>query len=220
MALQFDTYDQLVASIADELMRSDLTDQIPGAIRLAEAEIRADVEVVTQIRRAYISGPAPATGANEVFENLPRQCLRIESVVVIDFSVDPNKRTPLIPKTKQEIDMLWLDPRVGTPTCYARVGDQIYFDSKPENERIEITYARGFTHLADEEEGTNRLLQDAPNLYFYGALAHLAPYLREDERLPVWRDFYDRAKTALNRQAKRMKYAGPMPSPAPMGGPF
>jgi len=47
------------------------------------------------------------------------------------------------------------------------------------------------TRLSDDEP-TNWLLEDWDDIYFYAALVESAPFLKEDERIPVWRTELDR----------------------------
>ena len=54
--------------------------------------------------------------------------------------------------------------------------------------------------LLDEENQTNWLTAYAPNILLYGALLEATPFLKNDERIPTWQGFYDRAAQALNNE--------------------
>jgi hypothetical protein len=42
-----------------------------------------------------------------------------------------------------------------------------------------------------------------PNLLLYAALLETTPFLRADERIPVWQAMYDRAAQMYDQQSKR-----------------
>lgn len=50
----------------------------------------------------------------------------------------------------------------------------------------------------DEQQQTNWLTDYAPELLLYGSLLEAAPFLKNDERMPVWQQMYDRAASMLN----------------------
>ena len=52
--------------------------------------------------------------------------------------------------------------------------------------------------LLDDVNTTNWLTDYAPNLLLYGALLEATPFLKADERIPVWQAMYDRAAGMLN----------------------
>ena len=52
--------------------------------------------------------------------------------------------------------------------------------------------------LLDDEVQTNWLTDYAPQLLLYGTLLEATPFLKNDERIPVWQQMYDRAAAMLN----------------------
>jgi hypothetical protein len=61
---------------------------------------------------------------------------------------------------------------------------------------IEILYYE-LPVLLDENTQTNWLTQYAPNLLLYATLLEAAPFLKNDERIPVWQSMYQSAAQAL-----------------------
>jgi len=55
---------------------------------------------------------------------------------------------------------------------------------------------------------SNWILQYFPDTYLYGTLLHAAPFLGEDQRLPVWSSLYDKAVQAINQDSQSAKYGG------------
>jgi hypothetical protein len=52
--------------------------------------------------------------------------------------------------------------------------------------------------LLDETNQTNWLTEYAPQVLLYAALLEATPFLKNDERIPVWQQMYDRSAQALN----------------------
>jgi hypothetical protein len=52
--------------------------------------------------------------------------------------------------------------------------------------------------LLDDVIQTNWLTDFAPQLLLYGTLLEATPFLKNDERIPVWQQMYDRAAAMLN----------------------
>ena len=52
--------------------------------------------------------------------------------------------------------------------------------------------------LLDDVVQTNWLTDFAPQLLLYGTLLEATPFLKNDERIPVWQQMYDRAAAMLN----------------------
>jgi hypothetical protein len=52
--------------------------------------------------------------------------------------------------------------------------------------------------LLDDTVQTNWITEYAPQLLLYGTLVEATPFLKNDERIPVWQSMYDRAAAMLN----------------------
>jgi hypothetical protein len=52
--------------------------------------------------------------------------------------------------------------------------------------------------LLDDNNQTNWLTEYAPNLLLYATLLEATPFLKNDERIPVWTNMYAMAAQALN----------------------
>ena len=53
---------------------------------------------------------------------------------------------------------------------------------------------------------TNVVLDEAPDAYLFGALLQAEPYLEHDDRIPIWREKFDRAIDQLNDVRDREEY--------------
>jgi hypothetical protein len=54
--------------------------------------------------------------------------------------------------------------------------------------------------LLDSTQQTNWLTEYAPNLLLYGALLEATPFLKNDERITTWQNYYQSAANALNTE--------------------
>jgi len=63
----------------------------------------------------------------------------------------------------------------------------------------EINYY-GQPPLLDDGNQTNWLTDFAPNLLLYRALLEATPYLKNDERIPVWQQLYQEQLQGINKQ--------------------
>ena len=52
--------------------------------------------------------------------------------------------------------------------------------------------------LLDDVNQTNWLTEYAPQVLLYASLLEATPFLKNDERIPVWQQMYDRSAQALN----------------------
>lgn len=97
----------------------------------------------------------------------------------------------------------------GTPKVYAIVpprdpaiaGARLFLWPRPSGSYpVDFLYVRDVGPLG---AGGSELLTFAPDAYLFAALSESAPFLRDDERVPVWSSRYDLAIAALNRQPER-----------------
>ena len=62
---------------------------------------------------------------------------------------------------------------------------------------------------------TNTVLDTAPDVYLYGALVESAPYLKDDERLPVWEQRFLSAISELQEARERTEWPNTPIAPQP-----
>ena len=62
---------------------------------------------------------------------------------------------------------------------------------------MEILYYEQPALLGDDLQ-SNWLTEYAPDVLLYAALLEATPFLKNDERVPMWTGMYDRAAQALN----------------------
>lgn len=65
--------------------------------------------------------------------------------------------------------------------------------------QAEILYYQ-LPELLDDTHQTNWLTEYAPNLLLYAALLEATPFLKNDERIQTWQNYYQAAANALNTE--------------------
>lgn len=190
------TYSELQASIADFLNREDLTSAITDFIRLGEAQMQRDIEHWRMEKRAEVT-------LTDRYTALPDDIVRPLSMYITGAN------RPLIPITRQEMQNKRYanGDAAGRETYYSITGGEIEIFPSPTGGTLELNYIGKIPALADDNT-SNWLLSEAPDVYLYGALSQTAPYLKDDERLIVWSTLYTNAVNALNMASQDTKWGG------------
>lgn len=174
------SYSDLQAATADFLNRSDLTAAIPTFIALTEAQMN---------RRLLLDGPVrammtktPVTYSAE-YNAVPADFMGIRSLYLIGsqtLQIKPCEVEQITEKKSNTTD------QTGDPDVVAVVGQQFQLFPAPQSALSgELVYWQRIPALSVSNT-TNWLLTLHPDAYLYGALLQSAPYLKNDERIPVW----------------------------------
>ena len=192
--MALDTYSGLKTAIADYLDRDDLTSQIDDFIDLAEARHKDDIRIRDMQRRAQVS-------ASTRYIPLPSGFLEMQSLRLLTNPIS------LVTEVNfHEMNRVRLET-TGKPQFFT-VHEEIEFDRAPDSAyTAEMIYYASFTALSDSNT-TNALLTRSPGAYLYGALVEAAPYLVDDERVPLWERMYQRAADGLSTADKRSRHGG------------
>ena len=192
MSYDLTSYSGLKTSIANLLNRSDLTDYIDGFIDMFEADVDNDLRTVWQEATVDVT---PSSGRI----TLPADFLNARQV-----RAKTNPTVNLTPTTLDFIDTRYRDRPSGTPRYYA-VSNGTMLILPTTTSDIELTYYQEITKLSDANT-TNWLLEMSPQMYLYGAAIHSAPLLHDDQRIQLWGQLHDIAKSSVEKRSKRMKY--------------
>jgi hypothetical protein len=205
MTVALDTYDDLKAEIAAWLRRSDLTDEIPSFIALAEAQMNRRLRVRPMTARLAQSWSAE-------YVDLPGDFLSERLV-----KLTAGGTTVLRYLTAEEMDAKVRAPASGKPRFYALYGSELRLHPVPDQAyAAELVYLQALPSLS-ESNPSNWLLASHPDAYLYGALTQSAPYLRADERLQTWTALFGAVLTDIET-ADRTGAAAQLISDAPTGG--
>jgi hypothetical protein len=188
-------YSKLKEVIADWSNRQDLAEQIPVFIEMTEARLKRDLR--DKVRMAQ---RAEAMVYGEYF---PLPCDWCETIKVIaDGSV-----LRLADSFNIERVELYSGPKY-----YRHSGDQLQLlpatdVSESDPIRFEMEYL-ALPEALSEENPSNWVLETYPDLYIYGALMQVAPFLQDDARLPIWSQAYGEAVSAANVSSVKSSGSG------------
>jgi hypothetical protein len=191
-------YSSLKTSVASYLARSDLTDQIPDFIRLAEERLARDLRT----RKMLVVARADTTG-NDSTVGLPADFLEMRDIHV--------RTTPVQSLTYRSPNAFFAGSRttdIGKPIDYTILSSEIQFAPVPDTAySIQMLYYAKPTLLSDSNT-SNVFLANYPDALLYAALGEAEPYLMNDARLQTWAALYDRAITAINTADQSSEYGG------------
>ena len=196
------TYTELKDAIADWLDRSDLTARIPDFIALAEARINRELRIRPMEVRSTMY-----TTADQQYFQLPGGYIQMRNI-----QLNTNPTTPLEYITPEMLDRLYGSTTTGKPRAYTLIGDEIQLAPIPDSAyQVEMAFNEKFTPLGDGSAGTvtsNWLTANAPDVLLYGALMEAEPFIKNDERIPVWLNGYSNAINKLQQQDQRDRHSG------------
>tara|TARA_B110000261_G_scaffold162035_1_gene204790 strand:+ start:859 stop:1506 length:648 start_codon:yes stop_codon:yes gene_type:complete len=196
------TYTELKDAVADWLDRSDLTARIPDFIALAETRINREL----RIRPMEVRSTMTTTSGNQYF-NLPGGYIQMRNI-----QLNTNPTTPLEYITPEMMDRLYGSSTTGKPRAYSLIGDEIQLAPIPDSAYyLEMAFYEKFTSLGDGTSGTvtsNWLTLNAPDILLYGALMEAEPFIKNDERIPVWLNGYSSAIDKLQRADSKDRHSG------------
>lgn len=191
------SYATLQTAVADYLARSDLTAFVPNFIQAAEMTLFRDLRIramETALSVAISSGVAA----------VPADFVELK-FAYIDTS--PVKSLDRVPP-----DMIYAKwpVRSGTveiPSAIAVQGTNFIFGPYPGAYTVKGIYYARLAPLSASNT-TNWFTANATDLLVYGALLEAEPFLKNDPRIPVWRDFHTRAKRSVEMEERRARNSG------------
>jgi hypothetical protein len=96
----------------------------------------------------------------------------------------------------------------GTPKFYTIIANEIRIGPTPDGEyEMEMLFWRKFPSLSSTEQ-TNWMLQNAPDVYLYGSLLELEPFIQNDARIQIWGLGYSTAISDIQSADDRDRHSG------------
>jgi hypothetical protein len=96
----------------------------------------------------------------------------------------------------------------GRPRLYSIFDSSIEVWPSPDaGYTLEMVYYGRVSALSSSST-SNWILTYFPDAYLYGTLLHAAPFLGEDNRLPIWTQLYDKAVSGINLDNENAKFGG------------
>lgn len=189
------TYSELKALVASESHRSDLTTEIPGFIRRAEAMIARQLRATEMLKIDSLLDADRAVADSPIY-NLFDDFLEDRTVSCDGRLVNKVSRDQLL-KTSESGNVLVYYMR-GTDTDW-----QMEFRAVPGTDaEIEVEYFARPVALSGDSD-TNRLLSAHESVYLHGALFALYTFSQDLELAQGALDTWTDAVEKLNEQAGR-----------------
>ena len=188
-------YSTLQSTIADYLNRADLTSQIQTFIQFVESDLN------TRLRCREMIVRATATSDQE-YVQLPADWVEAINLQIVDGA------SPLRYVTLDEADLINKAQVLTQVSVYSLMNGAIELIPAPSDDiDIEMIYYGKIPSLTDNNT-TNWLLTKAPDVYLYGALVHAAPFLMDDQRIPVFGNIYLKRVEELNQESQKSLHSG------------
>ena len=194
------TFDSLQTDMRQYLERGTSVDptvfeQLPRLINLAERQLANSLKLLGFVN--------VVTDTMTVGQSVIPKPDRWRDTISINFGVGTAQtRTQLFLRSYEYMRTFHPDEEVtGQPKFY---GDYDYFNwliapSADFAYPFEVNYWE-LPALLDSSNQTNWTTDFAPNALLHGALLQATPFLKNDERLPIWQGIYDRDVAILEAQ--------------------
>lgn len=202
------TYNSLVNDLTAYLQRSDtlITNQIPQFIALAQIRIPRELKILGF--RQEVTGVFDGTAQSSGIMQKPADWRKTISFYVGTGSTN-NIHTPVLERDYDYLRTVYPNPTIqGTPRFFADADYEHWLVQPSPSSALpyKIPYYATLTQL-DNTTQTNWLTVNAPDLLLYASLIEAIPFVKTDERIPVWQGMYTAAKQALIIQEIEGKYA-------------
>jgi len=169
-------------------------EQIPRLINLAERRIARELKVqglINVITSTMVPGLAVYPKPD-----------RWRTTVSFNFGTGDqgNEYNQLFPRSYEYIRSYWPDrTQTEAPQFYADYdyNNWIVAPTPDAAYPFEVLVYQ-LLPLLDDASQTNWLTEYAPQVLLYASLLEATPFLKNDERIPIWQQMYDRSAQALN----------------------
>ena len=190
------TYDELKTSIANWADRDDLTAFIPDFIALAEARFNRELRLRSMEQKDF----ADTVGGQSNYA-LPTNYLQMR-----EFRLN-QEPTISLRYVSPEIFEAW-NLGQGIPKFYTIIANEIRIGPTPAGVyEMEMLFWRKFPALSSTVQA-NWMISNSPDIYLYGALMEMEPFIQNDERTALWAAGYNRAIETLQLQDDKDRHSG------------
>jgi hypothetical protein len=191
------TYDSLVENIQSYLERNDTQtlDKIPLFIMLAEQVIASQIK--------FLGNLTVNTSTMVANTSVIDKPARWHKTVSMDITV-AGVRQPVLLRKYEYLRNYWPDNTlVGIPVYYADYDYTHWLVAPTPNSAysFEVLYYERVQPL-DSTNQTNWFTIYAPQALLYGSLLQAMPFLKNDERTPLWQAQYDAVISSLQTEDK------------------
>lgn len=191
------TYDSLVENVQSYLERSDLAtiEKIPLFIMLAEQTIASQIK--------FLGNLTVQTSTMTQGQNVIDKPARWHKTVSMNITV-AGKRQPVLMRRYEYLREYWPDPTAeDVPKFYCDY-DYTHWMVAPTPDaayNFEVLYYERVQPL-DSSNQTNWFTIYAPQALLYGSLLQAMPFLKNDDRIPMWQGQYKLIMDILTAEDK------------------
>jgi hypothetical protein len=191
------TYDSLVENIQSYLERTDAAtlDKIPLFIMLAEQVIASQIK--------FLGNLTVNTSTMTAGSNVIDKPARWHKTVSMNITVG-GVRQPVLIRKYEYLREYWPNPTLrGTPVFYCDY-DYTHWMVAPTPDvayDFEVLYYERVQPL-DSSNQTNWFTIYAPQALLYGSLLQAMPFLKNDDRIPMWQGQYKLIMDILTAEDK------------------
>jgi hypothetical protein len=189
------TYDSLVDDIATYLERNDTAtlNKIPQFIMFAEQVIASEIK--------FLGNLTVADGTMTANDPVLDKPARWRKTVSFNVTL-AGERYPVFLRKYEYLREYWPDDtKTGLPAFYCDY-DYTHWLVAPTpatNYSFQVLYYERNQPL-DSSNQSNWFTQYAPQALLYGSLLQAMPFLKNDERIPVWQAMYDKSIALLKEE--------------------
>ena len=187
--MAIDSYTTLRDSLARWLHRADAITQVPDFIALAEARITADLMTVRpmwQRSRATLT-----SGASTIAT--PDDCMAFVGCALV--LTGELVELPVVAITSAQFS----STSAGQPVMCAVAGETLHVAPPADQDyTLEMIYHRRLPALSDSV-ASNWVLEQAPQLYLYGALIESSGFTGQTDKVAQWESMYEGALSRMQR---------------------
>ena len=189
------TYDSLVSDISSYLERTDQAtlEKIPTFIMLAEQVIAAEIK--------FLGNLTPMQSNLVMGEAVINKPARWHKTVSMNVTVG-GIRQPVFLRKYEYLREYWPNPTQTDPPKFYADYDYTHWLIAPtpdDDYAFEVLYYERIQPL-DSSNQTNWFTIYAPQALLYGTLLQAMPFLKNDERIPMWQAQYDKIMQVLKAE--------------------
>jgi hypothetical protein len=189
------TYDSLVDDISTYLERTDQAtlNKIPTFIMLAEQVIASEIKFLGNLTVQQ----STMVATQPIIDKPARWHKTVSMNVVV-----AGQRQPVLLRKYEYLREYWPDPtQVDVPKFYCDYDytHWLVAPSPASNYTFEVLYYERIQPL-DSSNQTNWFTIYAPQAMLYGTLLQAMPFLKNDERIPMWQAQYDKIIQVLKTE--------------------
>lgn len=195
------TYTSLLEDVRRYLERGGTADpdvfaQLPRLVEMAERRCARELKV-----QGFITA---VTGTMAAGQSVYPKPDRWRDTVSITIGTGPalSRRKPIFSRGLEYLRAYWPDEsETAQPEFYADYDFKHWLiaPTPAQPHPFEVIFYE-LPQLLDETNQTNWLTEFAPELLLYSTLLECAPFLKNDERIPVWENLYGRAAQAITNE--------------------